>query len=230
MPVLVVGNFPPVPGPVTAATLAQVRAGVAAGASVRTASPRPSGAELVVPATGWRAGRRLDAARRSTGADELVLAVADGLPARAPADRGGRRAVGVADAAAAVTSTLWALRRFRHVTLVVADDPGVPVTLLRPLWRSADRVLVTGAALAGRLGVPAGVAEVVAAPGPLRGVVATGTVTTLGPPEAPPWEMPRYVAGRAARAVLGPAFPPTWAALRWAGRPVLRRLRARRAG
>jgi hypothetical protein len=209
--VLVVGAFPPVPGPTTAATVALVRAAVAAGHRVRTASVRPGGAELVVRATGPLAGVRLNRVRRATGAGRLVVAVDDGVPALRPRTGGGvRRIVDLAAAHVASRSLAWALRRAPDATVLVATDPGLPTSVLSPLWRGAATVVVAGpSALARSLGIPAGALRHEDPPVLLGGLVAAG-VTARGPAEVTPLAMPRYMAGVLGRRVLGARFMPVY--------------------
>ena len=208
-PVLVVGAFPPVPGPVTAVTLATVRRYVAEGLTVRTAAVRPGGAEIVVAATGPLAGRALTHLGARTGARRLVFALDEGVPARRPrpgvagwVDRGA--------AAVAVRSLARAFGHFDDVTVLVAGEVGLGSRILSPLWAVSRSVVVAGPpALAAGLGVPPARLEVVAAPPSLRGLVADG-VTPRGPAEVTPVAMPRYVLGRAGRRVLGPRFMPVY--------------------
>ena len=61
---VVVGSYPPVPGPATAATLGAVRRGWDAGSSVQVVSYRSGAAPISVPVTGPLAGWRLEHVRR----------------------------------------------------------------------------------------------------------------------------------------------------------------------
>ena len=56
---LVVGSYPPAPGPAAVATVAAVRRAWADGFEVVVASPRPSAAQLVIPVAGAAVGRAL---------------------------------------------------------------------------------------------------------------------------------------------------------------------------
>lgn len=132
--VVVVGSYPPMPGPGTAATLAAVRRAWDQGNDVRVVSYRPGAADLSVPVAGPLAGRRLQQVYRHYGGPpEAVLVVQAGAPftdLRTPQQ--------LATAAGLVLG----LRRFRRATLVVAEDPGVLAPCLLALAEAAGDCVV----------------------------------------------------------------------------------------
>jgi hypothetical protein len=82
---LVVGSFPPAPGPAAAATVAAVRRAWADGQEVVVVSPRPSAALLVMPVAGVGVGPALSKWRRPSGAtgsgagcDDVVVCMEPG--------------------------------------------------------------------------------------------------------------------------------------------------------
>ena len=141
--VVVVGSYPPLPGPATEATVSAVKRAWDGGSSVGTASYRTGAAAMAVPVAGPWAGWRLEQVRRHFGGPaDLVLTVQRGVPF---SDRRVR-----AQLATAVGLAV-ALRRFRRVTLIVAEDPQVMPALLRVVVYSARRCTVTSEAAAGSL-------------------------------------------------------------------------------
>jgi hypothetical protein len=179
--ILVVGSYPPVRTPGTAATLAAVRRAIEAGADPVVASPRSSAAHYAVPVTGVFAGRRLDNLRRITGARRLVLCAERDLPvARRCAVPG---LLGVIQ-----RRTLDEVRRagqgFEHVTLVIGDDLDVAASVLAELRAIADDVVELGTRVRGDPGV-----------------------TVFGPDDRSPSERLVDVGAKVARRALGPAYP-----------------------
>jgi len=170
--VLVVGSYPPVPLPAAEATLAAVRSQWDAGREVTTVSHRSGAADLAVPVVGILAGHRLDSVRRFTGVSRLVLVVEDGAPVR------GRLPLLQWLCAREVSR---ALRRFRHVELVLAGDTQVSPAALGQLRRAADAVV-----------------EYQVASGSPPGVTVTGPTEHVGVARV------RGLGARAARGVLGP--------------------------
>ncbi len=118
--VLVGGSYPPIPRPAASATVDAVRREWARGHDVAVVSPRPSAAHFAAPIAGPLAGRRLDNVRRLSGASRLVLCVEAGLPFAAPQ----RRPPGRWRSTRTARGMTRAMRRFDHVTLVIAD-PGL---------------------------------------------------------------------------------------------------------
>jgi hypothetical protein len=97
---LVVGSYPPVPGPAAAATVAAVRRAWASGHEVVVVSPRPSAAQLVMAAAGADVGRALSRLRPVVaagpgschGGRQVVLCLEPGWPlGRGRQEHGGER-------------------------------------------------------------------------------------------------------------------------------------------
>ena len=132
--VVVVGSYPPLPGPATAATLAAVRRAWDDGRSVRVVSYRTGAADLAVPVAGPLAGRRLQQVRRHYGGPPaVVLVVQEGAPftdLRAPQQL------------ATATGLALALASFRRATLVVAEDPGIMAPSMWALVAAARECVV----------------------------------------------------------------------------------------
>jgi hypothetical protein len=141
--VVVVGSYPPMPGPATAATLAAVRRAWQTGASVRIVSYRTGAADMAVPVTGPLAGWRLEHVRQHfDGPPEVVLGVQRGVPFSDP-----RPSQQIATALGLAT----AMRRFRRATVLVGEDPEVLPVCLRILSGAVDRFVVATAEEAGWL-------------------------------------------------------------------------------
>jgi len=224
---LVVGSYPPVPGPAAAATVAAVRRAWARGQEVVVVSPRPSAAPLVMPVAGAGVGRALARLRRQAEGrqsrgpglpsgcsfSEVVLCLepgwplgqgrrpGPGLPApRAVLERAGR-------------SLAAALSGFAGAELVVTGDLGVPDDVLALLWPAVQCVTANSdevAAALRRAGAPAvSVAEPYAGAGLGAGPVPGrgGVVNPLEPAEWLLLARGRRLVGRAARKVLGPRAP-----------------------
>jgi hypothetical protein len=198
---LVVGSYPPVPGPAAAATMTAVRRGWEHGQEVEVVSPRPSAAHRSTRLVGLRAAWELHRLRHTEQADELALCMETGMPFAARANRWrlGAQAIALA----------WALRGYRRVTLMTTSDFHVPGRSLAPLWRQVHEVVITSEAerglLATRLGVPARLIRVDASQSstevasPLPGEV----VTPSGPREWAWAEQPRRLASLLTRRILG---------------------------
>ena len=132
---LVVGSYPPVPGPAAAATVAAVRRAWAAGRDVVVVSPRPSAAPFVLRATGARGiAREVARLGRRHDCDRVVLCLEPGWPLRGSAERAAR-------------SLAAALSSFQHAEVVVtgtASEVGVTGVTgtdwhhLAPLWGAAE--------------------------------------------------------------------------------------------
>lgn len=141
--VVVVGSYPPIPGPGTAATLAAVRRAWAQGATVAMVGYRAGAAPLTVPVSGLLAGRRLGQVRAHFGGpSQVFLGVQRAVPF---SDR--RRWAMWATAA----GLAGALRKFERATVVVGEDPDVPLLCLRLLALGADGFSVPDDDLAQRL-------------------------------------------------------------------------------
>ena len=132
--VVVVGSYPPLPGPATAATLAAVRRAWEAGSDVRVVSYRTGAAEISVPVTGPLAGRRLEHIRKHfDNPPEVVLGLQRGVPFSDPRpSQQMATAVGLAAA----------MRRFRRATLLVGEDPEIMPACFRILASAVDRFIV----------------------------------------------------------------------------------------
>ena len=148
--VVVVGSYPPAPGPATTAALTAVRRAWDAGLTVRVVSYRPGAADQVVPVVGALAGRRLEQVRQHYQEPRrLVLVVQDGAPF---ADR----SLGAQMATAA--GLLWAFRRFGAAEVVFGEDPVLLRPVVRLLVRAASRASVAspdlGAQLCARYKIP----------------------------------------------------------------------------
>jgi hypothetical protein len=132
--VVVVGSYPPLPGPATAATLAAVRRAWEAGSDVRVVSYRTGAAEISVPVSGPLAGWRLEHVRKHfDNPPEVVLGLQRGVPFSDP-----RPSQQMATAVGLAT----AMRRFRRATLLVGEDPEIMPACLRILAGAVDRFIV----------------------------------------------------------------------------------------
>ena len=148
--VVVVGSYPPAPGPATTAPLTAVRRAWDAGSTVRVVSYRPGASDQVVPVAGPLAGRRLEQVRRHYQEPRrLVLVLQDGAPF---ADRS------LAAQVLTAAGLLWAFRRFGAAELVFGEDPGLLRPVVQLLVKAASRVSVAspdlGAALCTRYKLP----------------------------------------------------------------------------
>jgi len=214
--VLLVGSFPPIGGPASAASLAALRRAWAEGDEVVTASLRPGAADLVARVAGPLAGWRLERARLAADhPPRLVLGLEGGQlgvpasarPAGAGVVAGVRGAVGPCVALLAVAGLVVALDRFERVSVLVTGPLGLPRPLRGFLWRHVDEVVVEEGRdeLATAAGWPAGRLRIVeASEGPSR----HPGVSLLGPPEVLPRDIPLVVAGALGRRVLGRRFEP----------------------
>jgi len=132
--VVVIGSYPPLPGPATAATLAAVRRAWDSGAEVRVVSYRTGAAEIAVPVTGPLAGWRLDHVRQYFGGPpEVVLGLQRGVPFSDP------------QPSQQITTALGlaaAMRRFRRATLLVGEDPEVLPACFKIMAAAVDRFVV----------------------------------------------------------------------------------------
>jgi hypothetical protein len=132
--VVVIGSYPPLPGPATAATLAAVRRAWDAGADVRVVSYRTGAGEITVPVTGSLAGRRLDQIRHHfANPPEVVLGLQRGVPFSDPRP---------AQQLATAVGLAAAMRRFRRATLLVGEDPEVTPACFHILASAAERFVV----------------------------------------------------------------------------------------
>lgn len=127
--VLVVGSYPPVPVPGSAASVAEVRRAWAEGNEVVVAAPRLGAAHLTVPVAGVLAGRRLANLGRVTGARRVVLVVEDGFPFSQKA-----MPLQVMTAAA----LMWAFRTFDRVRVVRVSGGGPSPFVWKRLVAAAD--------------------------------------------------------------------------------------------
>ena len=131
---VVVGSYPPMPGPATAAALAAVRRAWDEGLTVRVVSWRPGAADISVPVAGPLAGWRLEQVRRHYGYPaHVVLVLQAGVPF---SDRRPSRQ------AATALSLAVALRRFQRSTLVVGEDPKLFPACFRAVANAAGEVVV----------------------------------------------------------------------------------------
>jgi hypothetical protein len=157
---VLVGSYPPFPGPASAASVAAVKREWDAGRSVVTASYRTGAAKFTVPVAGPLAGWRLEQLRRVVGGPpRIVLGVLPGAPF--VPDR--RPLVERLSHLATATGLRLALRRFSDVTILVTGEPGVGAESWRVLRPAATRFIVSEHGEAAALSRLAGVqAEVVA--------------------------------------------------------------------
>ncbi len=154
--VVVVGSYPPVPGPATEATLSAVRRAWDSGSTVGMASYRTGAADVRVPVAGPLAGWRLEQVRRHFGRPaHLVLTVQRGVP--------------FSDCRlwpqlATAAGLALAIRRFRQTTVIVAEDPGVARACLRAVVYSSGQCTVAtdadASALVARYGLRPGAVAV----------------------------------------------------------------------
>ena len=203
---IVVGSYPPVPGPAAAASVAAVRRAWDAGAEVVVASPRPSAApHVLAPVAGCRGlGRELTRLRRDHGCDEVVVCIEPGWPlsGRRP-ERSGHYLAG-------------ALGRFGHAELVVTGSPtelGKALAGLSVLWPVVAEVTACSDELAAALRAAGAPAVRTVEPfsgaglGTARATVTAGAVGPLEPAELLLVARARRAAGTVARRVLGPRAP-----------------------
>ncbi len=220
---LVVGSYPPVPGPPAAATVAAVRRAWAAGREVVVVSPRPSAAPLVLKATGARGiAREVVRLGRQNGCDEVVLCLEPGWPLRRRSGSGGR-------------SLAAALSLFGHAEVVVTGGTSGEVSAYggahASLWRAAAAVTASSEEVAAFLraaGAPA-----VEVYGPFEGAgrhgpcFPAGTVHPLEHGELLLRVRARRLLGALARKLLGRRAPAVRASL-WRLAPLGRRDRGGR--
>lgn len=183
---LVLGSYPPVPGPASAATLAVVRSLWAEGAEVVVASPRPSAALEVITQVGAAAAARATELAAAHDCQELVLCLERGWPFLAY-ERQPRLGLWAPDLRTrAVRAWARSLANCERARLLVTGEVGLTPSLMACLTAEVELVLTTAEATAARLraqGVPG--VEILE-PSPFPG-------TAVGPLE------PGYLA-RAARA------------------------------
>jgi hypothetical protein len=133
---LVVGSYPPTPGPESAATLASVREALRAGSDVRVLSPEAGAAHEHDVLSGLAGAWSL--LRRAPRFDSLVLHIEPGLPLRSGTGRIGR----IAQCAAIGL----ALGRYRDVTVYLDDPLAIPGSVGgrtgQMLWRNVHHVVV----------------------------------------------------------------------------------------
>jgi hypothetical protein len=187
--VLVVGSYPPIPLPASAATVAAVRRAWAGGDEVTVVSPRLSAAHLAVPVSGVLAGHRLANLRAVTAATQVVLVMERGFPVPASGTAG---SVGRLIQWPTAISLVRAFAGFDRVTLVRVGRLDIPAGVEARLVRAADEVID----------------EVVPR------VVGSAGVTPLGPVETPLRERPRQITEPIVRRVLGRYAGPVRARVR----------------
>ena len=213
--VLVAGSYPPALSPAADATVSAARRELAAGRSIITVAPRSSGASRTLALGGPGTARRLDQLRRETGADGLVLSVEPGIPLLPEPPRSTLRPVWHILDIITLALLRPRLRRFGHVTLLVATGGPVEVATVRRL-ASPPRSPVDEIAVSGPAAEPAGMAALTAAAGaavPVRVVDAPALgppypdISAAGPPE-PAIVRARRHGARAGRRVLGPLYTP----------------------
>jgi hypothetical protein len=181
--VLVVGSYPPIRTPGAVAALDQVRRVVAAGGEPTVASPRPSAAHYEVAVSGLFAGHRLTNLKRVSGAGHLILCAERDLPI--PTSFPVPALLPVVQRIT-LQQVRKAVRGFPRVTIVVADDLGVPAAIEAGLKAAAEDVRDERERY--RDGAEPG-------------------VTVLGPDERTPREQVSDLVGKLARRGLGPAYP-----------------------
>jgi hypothetical protein len=131
--VVIIGSYPPMPGPATAATLGAVRRAWSSGWSVRVVSYRTGAADISVPVAGPLAGWRVEQIRRHFGGrSHLVLIVQSGAPFSD---------LGLPQQAATASGLAIAARRFESFTLVVGEDPDISPVCFRALARWCDECI-----------------------------------------------------------------------------------------
>jgi hypothetical protein len=133
--VVIIGSYPPMPGPPTAATLAAVRRAWDDGSVVRVVSFRPGAADISVPVVGPLAGWRLEQIRRHYGGPlEVVLGLQPGVPFSSSDP--------LEEMATAVGLAI-ALHRFKRASLVVGEDPAISPAAFKVLAHGAGECVVS---------------------------------------------------------------------------------------
>lgn len=153
---LVVGSYPPVPGPASAATLAAVRRCWEDGREVVVASPRPSAARDVVAVGGPAVGTAIARLARLHACSEAVVCLEPGWPFGRRRGRHGSRAADRTERS--VRSLAEALSRLSRAELVVTGEVALAPSLFSTLWPVVERVWASSAdqaALLKALGAPA---------------------------------------------------------------------------
>jgi hypothetical protein len=203
---LVVGSYPPVPGPGAAATVGAVRRAWDRGKEVVVVSPRPSAANAVMPAVGAAVGRDLSSWRRHDSHgdtreveyDEVVLCIEPGWPFPR-GDRAGHERV--------ARSLARALAGFERAELVVTGDLEVANAVLAMLWPAVQRVTAGSDDVGARLQAAEAPGLVVVEPFAGAWLRATprspGKVSPIEPAELLLVVRSRRLIGRVARRVLG---------------------------
>ncbi len=218
---LVVGSYPPVPGPASAATVAAVERAWAAGYEVRVISPRPSAAARVLAFDGPGLGAELERRCRTGSYRRVVVCAEPGwpFPAEPGLLSGPRRTA---------RRLARALATVREAELVLTGPVAAmhQVVLALPLlWPSVGTVSASTPALAAAAAATVPEAAVsVAAPStrrlPLDGLVGAATGLSAWPGVVGPMEpgqrsqmaRARRLAGRTARTLLGRYEPAVRAA------------------
>jgi hypothetical protein len=141
--VVIIGSYPPLPGPATAATLAAVQRAWEAGLDVRVVSYRTGAAEIAVPVAGPLAGWRLEHVRNYFGnPPEVVVGLQRGVPFSE---------LGRSQQFSTATGLAIGLRRFRRATLLVGEDPEISPACFRILASAVDRLVLATTGEADRL-------------------------------------------------------------------------------
>jgi hypothetical protein len=141
--VVVVGSYPPMPGPATASTIAAVRRAWDKGEQVQVVSYRTGAATLSVPVTGPLAGWRLEQVRRHLGNPaQVVLGLEAGVPFSSP---------GPLEQLATALGLAIAMRRFGKATLLVGEDPNLSRLSMRALASAVGQISVATRGDADRL-------------------------------------------------------------------------------
>lgn len=214
--ILLVGSFPPIGGPGSAASLAALRRAWADGDEVVTASLRAGAADLVARVAGPLAGLRLERARVAAGRPpKLVLALEGGQLGLGESAHSGpptRGALGVVQRAArlcvttvTVAGLIVPLDRFEEVSVLLSGPLGLGKRLGGLLWSHVDAVVVEAGEepTAIAASVPERLLQRVE---PSYGPPRQPGVSLLGPPEASPRDLALIAAGAVGRRLLGRHF------------------------
>ncbi len=212
-----VGSYPPVPGPASAATLAAVERAREAGYEVRVISPRPSAAARVMAFDGPGFGAELERRCRLNAYDRVVVCAQPGWPF--PARPG--LLSGPARTARRLARALAVAREAELVLTGPVADMAPVIVSLPLLWPAVGTVSASSAALQAVAEAVVPQAQVRLAPPSTRrlpledllGAAGSRGVGAMEPGQGLAPARARRLAGRTARRLLGRHEPAARAAV-----------------